>query len=109
MVPWWRIWEGIIAEYWEGAWRLVVDDLGGAVGAAISIPMEDHLLIGLDRILLQALAEEEDLVQVSVALRGLLADKLVNEPGLVAAWRLSPALEYRRGLWVGPANTRTFR
>ena len=108
MVPWWRIWEGIIAEYWEGAWRLAVDDLGGAVGIAMSIPLEDHLLIGIDHILLQALAEEEDLVQISIALRRLLAYDLANKPGLVAAWRLFPALEYRRSLWVGPANTRTF-
>lgn len=108
VVPWWSMWEGIIAEYWDGAWRLTIEDLGGDVAIAMTVPVQDHLLIAIDRLLLQVFAEAEELTQITTALRLLLnAGESLNTPGLFAGLPLSPSLKHLRSLWVGAPYRQT--
>ena len=67
MLPWWRIWEGIIAEYWDGARRLVVEDRGGDLGLAIMLSPDHRLLIAMDHAIVEVLAEDGRLADMSIA------------------------------------------
>ena len=110
MIPWWHVWEGIVGEYWDGAWRLVVDDLGGDVGVAMTVPVEDHLLVAIDRIMLKVFVEEKQLAEISTALRLLLSSRSsLNTPGLYAGLPLSPSLKNRRNLWTGARDSEADR
>ena len=97
-MPWWMVWEGLVGEYWDGAWRIVVDNLGGKAGIAVSVPAQSHLLVALDNLLLYTLSEEDELILISSALREILHHHVRNDPGLVAFWRLPLALQNRRSL-----------
>ncbi|NMP23677.1 hypothetical protein [Sulfobacillus harzensis] len=101
MIPWWRVWEGIVGEYWDGPWRLIVDDLGGDVGIALTVPVEDHLIIGLDRAVLSILAEDDRLGDVGGGLRRLLENtEDLNSAGVYAGIPLSPMLRHMRKAWM---------
>ena len=85
LIPWWRLWEGIVGEYWDGSWRLVVDDLGEDIGLALTVPVEDHLIIAIDRAILHILSEEDRLAEVGVWLRRLLQNtEELNSAGVYA-------------------------
>lgn len=101
MIPWWRLWEGIVGEYWLGPWRLVVNDLGGEVGIAITVPAQDHLLVGLDRIVLNILAEDERLGEIGSGLRHLLQNpEELNSASVCVSMPLSPMLRELRQAWL---------
>lgn len=105
MIPWWRVWEGIVEEYWDGSWRLVVDDLGEEVGLALTVPVEDHLIVAIDRAILHILSEEDRLVEVGGGLRRLLQNtEELNSAGLYAGVPLSPMLRHFRKIWMSDAN-----
>ncbi|MCL5115881.1 MAG: hypothetical protein M1272_01880 [Firmicutes bacterium] len=95
MTQWWRLWEGIITEYWDGEWRLGAKDLGGDLAIALVVPVEDHLLVAMDHSLLRFLADEQDLVVMSDALRRLVSYDQLNTPGLFAALPMTVELKGR--------------
>ncbi len=100
MVPWWQIWEGIIEEYWGGVRRLVVEDLGGEVGLAVMLSPDHSLLVAMDHAMIEILAEDDCLTEMSIALRDLLAPLATNhKPQFYGSWRLSLQLKARRRLW----------
>ena len=103
MVFWWRIWDGLIAEYWDGARRLIVEDLGGDLGLAIRLGPEQHrLLIAMDHALIEMLWEDDQLMDLSSALRDLLIGVTTNDkPQFYGYWRLPNELQKRRRLWLG--------
>jgi hypothetical protein len=90
MIPCWRLWKGIVGEYWLGPWRLVVNDLGGDVGIALTVPVEDHLIIALDRVVLNVLADDDRLSEIGNGLRQLLQNpEELNNAGVYASMPLS--------------------
>ena len=105
MIPWWRLWEGIVGEYWDGSWRLVVDDLGADIGLALTVPVEDHLIVAIDRAILHILAEDDRLAEVGGGLRRLLQNtEELNSAGVYAGVPLSPMLRHFRKIWMSDAN-----
>ena len=110
MIPWWRLWEGIVGEYWLGPWRLVVNDLGGDVGIALTVPVEDHLIIALDRVVLNVLAEDDRLGEIGSGLRQLLQNpEELNNAGVYASMPLSPMLRQLRQSWLSGEHDKSHR
>ncbi len=105
MISWWQVWEGIVGEYWDGSWRLVVDDLGEDIGMALKIPVEGRLIVAIDRAILHILSEEDGLEEIGGGLRRLLqSTEELNSAGIYADVPLSPMLHYLRKLWMSDAT-----
>lgn len=106
VLPWWQIWEGMIAEYWSGTRRLMIEDLGGDLGLAVMLSPDHRLLIAMDHATVEVLAEDDRLRELSIALRDLLTPLATyHKPPLYGYWRLSLELKRRRRLWQGdPAS-----
>lgn len=82
MVPWWYRWTSIINEYWLGTSHFVAGDLNGTA-IILTVPAKDHLIITVDRQLLDVLTDLRELTWLSRTLRIALQREPLNTPGLI--------------------------
>ena len=81
MTFWWRMWEGIISEYWDGEWWIGADDLPDKEAIALRVLGAGYLAVAIDHKLLYMLAMENNLLWISQNLRLLLVRHDLNTPG----------------------------